>query len=72
MGVKLAWIAAPTGQFGFNSSVTYITNAGVPVDGVGGTGAGSCGPGSFCFNSVNGKLYVQTGTLAAPVWVAQT
>lgn len=42
--------------------------AGVPVDGVSGTGAGFAGPGSICIDYTNANLYVNANTKASPTW----
>ena len=47
-------------------SCYWIPNAGVPDATV---GVGYCGKGSLCSDTTNGKLYINTGTVAAPVWV---
>lgn len=49
-----------------NRDIWTISNAGVPTDSV--TGAGQCGKGSLCVDYTNGKLYINGGTKAAPVW----
>lgn len=50
--------------------IVMLTGAGVPVDGVAGTGAGVAGPGSLYFRTGAGSLYVNggAGTQASPVW----
>ena len=47
------------------NNVWITTTAGAPqaTD-----GAGLAGPGSLCIDSVNAKLYINTGTKAAPTW----
>ena len=52
-----------------NFGTDIITNAGVPVDGTSGTGAGFAGPASLCLDRTNGKAYINTGTRASPVWI---
>jgi len=42
-----------------------LENAGIPQAG---QGAGVAGKGALCIDRTNGKLYINTGTLAAPVW----
>ena len=49
------------------ANVQIIQNAGVPTNAV--TGAGVTGKGSLCVDSTNGKLYINTNTLASPTWV---
>jgi hypothetical protein len=51
-----------------DSNFQIIPGAGVPVDGVSGTGAGTAGKGSLYSDQTNGKLYVNGGTLASPTW----
>ena len=48
--------------------VLIIKNAGSPTDGPTGTGAGKANIGSVCLDTTNGKIYVQGGTKASPVW----
>jgi hypothetical protein len=43
-------------------------NAGTPVDGTSGTGAGIAGPGSLITDITNKKLYIRTNTKASPTW----
>jgi hypothetical protein len=49
--------------------IIFIPNAGAPTDGTTGTGAGRCGPCSLCFDYSNTDLYINTGTMASPVWI---
>jgi len=51
-----------------SNNVQLFDGAGVPVDGVSGTGAGDAGKGSIYVDTTNGKLYVNGGTLASPTW----
>lgn len=46
--------------------VTALASA--PMTGGQGTGIGTAGIGSLCADYTNGKLYINGGTLAAPVW----
>lgn len=48
------------------NSLYWVPNAGVPDATV---GVGFAGKGSLCSDTTNGKLYINTGTSAAPVWV---
>jgi hypothetical protein len=65
-------ITAPSIQGQLNdlalNNVFDTVGAGAPTSGSSGTGAGYLGPGSFYYDSTNQILYVQTGTLATPVW----
>ena len=50
-----------------NSTVPSILyKAGAPSDGV--TGAATASVGSLCIDTTNGKLYINTNTLASPTW----
>lgn len=51
-----------------DKSVRVITKAGVPVDGVAGTGVNRAGKGSVCLDRTNGDEYLQTGPASSPVW----
>lgn len=53
-----------------NKDVLIVADAGVPVDGATGTGAGSVGIGSLYIDTTNGKIYINSGagTKAVPVW----
>ena len=53
-------------------NVIIIPNAGVPVDGTSGTGAGQAGIGSLCINYTSGLLYINSGTLDSPTWTPVT
>jgi hypothetical protein len=53
-----------------DNNVAYFTNAGVPTNGGAGTGVGFAGVGSLCVDRTNGKLYINTGTMASPTWVS--
>lgn len=57
-------------RFLLNNDVYFITGAGVPVNGVIGTGDGAAfaGKGSLYVDTTNGKHYVNSGTKASPVW----
>lgn len=48
--------------------VCILTKAGVPADGIAGTGAGFAEKGSLCVDLTNGKLYVNGGSKASPTW----
>ena len=50
------------------SSLREIFGAGAPVDNT--TGAGVAGPGSSYTDTATGRVYLQMGTTAAPVWHA--
>lgn len=52
------------------TDVLIFRFAGVPADGIVGTGtmAGFAGPGSICVDTTNANLYVNTGTKLSPVW----
>lgn len=54
------------------TSQLWLTGAGVPVDYTDGdpaaTGEGTAGIGSLYTDSTNGKLYINGGTQAHPVW----
>lgn len=60
--------AAAAYQPRVGSDVLHLAVAGVPVDGLAGTGAGSAGPGSLCSDITNAKLYINGGTKASPAW----
>lgn len=45
-----------------------ITKNGAPTSGTSGTGAGTCGKGSLCLDTSNGRLYLNAGTKASPDW----
>lgn len=47
-------------------NVVVLVNDGAPVDGT--TGDDVAGTGSLYVDSADGKLYINTGTMAAPVW----
>ena len=47
---------------------SVITNNGVPVDGIYGTGAGEISKGSLCLDSTNGNAYINAGTQTTPSW----
>ena len=49
-------------------STFMFSNAGAPTNGTSGTKAGRAGKGSLCIDRTNGKLYINTGTLASPTW----
>jgi hypothetical protein len=54
------------------TSQLWLTGAGVPVDYTDGTppatGEGTAGIGSLYTDSTNGKLYINGGTKAEPLW----
>jgi hypothetical protein len=47
-------------------NAVIISNAGVPVDGT--TGDNFAGKGSVCIDITNGDLYINSGSITAPVW----
>ena len=49
-----------------NNGIFIVANAGAPTNGT--TGANLCGKGSLLVDYTNGKLYINTGTLASPTW----
>jgi hypothetical protein len=49
-----------------NDNVRFITGSGLPTDGF--TGLNICGPSSFYFDIVNKLVYINVGTILAPVW----
>jgi len=57
-------------QYGALADLVVISNAGVPTDGVvgTGTGAGVAQPGSLCIDTTNFDIYMNTGTQASPTW----
>lgn len=61
-------VAYEGGVFFGGSNAGLFTNAGVPTNGVSGTLAGAAGKGSLVADVTNGKLYINTGTLASPTW----
>lgn len=50
------------------NDVRHFSTAGVPVDGVSGTGVNDAGKGSLCTDYTNGKLYINGGTKTSPLW----
>jgi len=48
--------------------IGIIPNAGAPVNGTSGTGAGWAGPGCLLVDYTNTKLYINTNTMASPTW----
>lgn len=54
------------------NGVFDVVGAGAPTNGASGTGAGFIGPGSFYYDTTNQILYMQAGTIAAPVWIPWT
>ena len=50
------------------NEVVILTIAGVPVDGVAGTGAGFAGVGSQAIDRTNGNIYINANTKASPTW----
>jgi len=54
------------GGVSIGNGALIFTNAGVPTNGT--TGAGIAGIGSLVSDVTNGKLYINTGTLASPTW----
>lgn len=57
------------GGLATGNNVVLISSNGVPVDGVSGTGVGFAGKGSLASDYVNGKLYINTGTITSPTWI---
>lgn len=61
----------PTGMV-LNGDTRLYTTAGAPVDYTDGTppatGEGEAGKGSLAIDTTNGKLYVNGGSKAQPVW----
>lgn len=51
-----------------NNNVRFYTGAGTPTNGASGTGVTDAGPGSLYFDITNALVYMNTGTLASPVW----
>ena len=49
------------------NQVCVLENPGAPTNGV--TGAAVAGKGTLLVDSTNGKLYINTNTLASPTWV---
>lgn len=50
------------------SDVVVLVGAGVPTDGVAGTGLDFAGKGSIYVDTTNSNLYVQTAVSSSPVW----
>jgi hypothetical protein len=59
-------------SFSLADDVYFLSTAGAPVDYTDGTppatGEGVAGPGSLCVRRDTGKLYVNGGTKAQPLW----
>jgi hypothetical protein len=53
-----------------NNNVGLLTTSGAPTNGTSGTYAGYGGPSSVLFDYTNGRLYINTGTKASPVWTS--
>ena len=51
-----------------NDPAGLFTHNGVPTSGAAGTLVGRAARGSLLSDTSNGKLYVNTGTLASPTW----
>lgn len=51
-----------------NNGVFILVNAGAPVNGVSGSGAGIAGPGCLLVDTTNKFLYINTNTLLSPTW----
>jgi hypothetical protein len=51
-----------------NNDIWDVVDAGAPVNGTSGTGAGFVGIGSVYINTTNGARYINTGTKASPTW----
>ena len=49
-------------------SIGPFENAGAPADGTSGTFAGTAKKGALLTDTTNGKLYINTNTLASPTW----
>lgn len=60
-------IIAPTNVIPGASALPLVF-AGTPVDGTSGTFAGLAVKGQLLIDSVAGKLYINTNTLASPTW----
>jgi hypothetical protein len=50
------------------NDVWFFSTDGAPTAGTSGDGAGWAGIGSIATDRTNGKLYINTGTLASPTW----
>jgi hypothetical protein len=55
-----------------NNGCPILTNPGAPVNGVAGTFAGQAGTGSTLIDYTNGVAYINVGTLASPIWAADS
>lgn len=51
-----------------NNRIGFFTNAGAPTDGASGTFAGKAGTNSLIFDTTNGGVYINLGTLTLPLW----
>jgi hypothetical protein len=51
-----------------NNYTPILNIGGVPVNGTSGSFAGQAGPGALLIDFVNADLYINTGTLASPLW----
>lgn len=51
-----------------NNNVGILTLSGPPVGGTSGSFVGKAGPGSLLIDYLNAVLYINTGTLASPIW----
>lgn len=60
--------ATITGALTLPNSAVILTGAGVPVDGVSGTGAAVAGPGSIYLDVTNANMYLNGNTQASPTW----
>jgi hypothetical protein len=52
--------------------IGFFTNAGVPANGAAGAFATYAAPGSMLVDTLTGVWYVNTGTLAVPVWAGMS
>lgn len=52
-------------------ATAVLTNAGVPVNGTSGTGAGVAIPGQLLVDTTNAVLYMNGNTLVSPTWSVQ-
>lgn len=64
---------ANAASFQLNSlpATVVLTNAGVPVNGTSGTGAGVAVPGQLLVDTTAGVLYMNSNTLLSPTWSVQ-
>lgn len=55
-----------------DQNIGFFSGNGAPVNGAAGSFVGSANPGSMYVDTATGQWYVNFGTAAAPVWVADT